>query len=227
MRLWSALAALGALVLSGCSQQLPTYRYRMTVEVETPEGLKTGSSVIEVKTWNNGKGFPGPEAGGIRTQVRGEAVAINIAPGQTLFALLGSPDNPDYAAGIAMAVLLPEKPFKGGSPEVWGQNLEALQNVKGARAVPADKWPFLVRFRDVKDPKSVEEVSPDALGGDVHIKRITIEVTDDDVTSGIEKRLPWIPSMRGKLLDGTNIIFPAGSLSNKIGTGDFSAGVKA
>ena len=39
-----------ALFTTACSAEdaAPDYRYRLTVEVDTPEGLKTGSSVIEV-----------------------------------------------------------------------------------------------------------------------------------------------------------------------------------
>ncbi|WP_156457791.1 hypothetical protein [Altererythrobacter sp. Root672] len=36
--------------LVACADETPTYRYRMTVEVDMPEGLKSGSSVIEVDT---------------------------------------------------------------------------------------------------------------------------------------------------------------------------------
>ena len=49
-----------AFVLGGCSltesDKTPDYRYRLTVEVDTPEGLKIGSSVIEVEqvTWARG-----------------------------------------------------------------------------------------------------------------------------------------------------------------------------
>ncbi|HAW37080.1 MAG TPA: hypothetical protein DCX71_13555, partial [Erythrobacter sp.] len=41
-----------ALTVAGCSltDQTPVYRYRLTVEVDTPDGVKTGSSVIEVDT---------------------------------------------------------------------------------------------------------------------------------------------------------------------------------
>lgn len=50
MRLVDLLAmVLSALLLSGCGDETPTYRYRMTVDVETPEGPRTGSSVIEVR----------------------------------------------------------------------------------------------------------------------------------------------------------------------------------
>lgn len=50
-----SLLALGTLALAGCGDPTPTYRYRLTVEVNTPEGLRTGSSVIEVETSVAGK----------------------------------------------------------------------------------------------------------------------------------------------------------------------------
>ena len=78
----AAIAALGA-----CSPFYPsaTIRYRMTVEVETPEGLKTGSSVIET-TIQSGPRMG--DAGGVSYQYRGEAVAVDLPGGNTLFALM-------------------------------------------------------------------------------------------------------------------------------------------
>lgn len=49
-------------------------------------------------------------------------------------------------------------------------------------------WPMFVRFGDIKDPRTMQAVSPQGIGA----TRITIEVTDDDVTTGIEKILPWL-----------------------------------
>jgi hypothetical protein len=46
------------------------------------------------------------------------------------------------------------------------------------------------------DPKSVTKLGPDNLsakfGKGVKLKRITVERTDDAVTSGIEERLGWL-----------------------------------
>lgn len=50
------LTVLTAFIVVACSsggeadaQQAPDYRYRLTVEVDTPEGVKAGRSVIEVR----------------------------------------------------------------------------------------------------------------------------------------------------------------------------------
>ena len=55
---------------------------------------------------------------------------------------------------------------------------------------------MMVRFADINDPKSVERVDPKAVG----VKRILLETTNDDVTTGIEKRLGWL-SNGGLTLD--------------------------
>lgn len=55
--------------------------------------------------------------------------------------------------------------------------------------------PMLVTFGDLSDPTSMAEVDPDNLaatfGAGVSLKRITVQMTDDPVTTGIEKRLGW------------------------------------
>ena len=56
--------------------------------------------------------------------------------------------------------------------------------------------PTIVRFRDIADPKSVEQVDPDDLaksfGPGVKLKSLTVQMTDEPVTTGIEKRLGWL-----------------------------------
>jgi len=55
-------------------------------------------------------------------------------------------------------------------------------------------YPMLVTFGDLDDPASVERVDPDDLaaifGEGVALKRITVQLTDDPVTTGTRMRLP-------------------------------------
>ena len=190
-------------VLSGCYRQLETFRYRLTVEVETPQGLRSGSSVIEVQTRDQGRGFPGPEAGGIRHNVRGEAVAVDLPGGRTLFALLKQ--------GGKRAFNFPEMaPYWAFSPPASTSNPSFDERHKlvvegqGVHVLDPSYYPLLVRFRGIHDPTSVELVDPQDLtasfGPGVTLKRVTIEITDDPVTTGIERRLNWLPSIHGNLL---------------------------
>ncbi len=59
-------------------------------------------------------------------------------------------------------------------------------------------WPMMVRFRDLRDPLSVEPVDPDTIG----VQRIRLETTHDPVTTGIEKRLTWLTALKGGYLSG-------------------------
>jgi hypothetical protein len=50
-----AFSGLAVLTLSGCGlfADKHTYRYRLTVEVDTPQGVRSGSSVIEATAWES------------------------------------------------------------------------------------------------------------------------------------------------------------------------------
>jgi len=83
------LAGGAVALLSGCGLfGNPSYRFKMTVDVETPEGLKTGSSVYEVETTGSRDLVAGGK--GSRFMFRGEAVAVDLPDGRTLFALLST-----------------------------------------------------------------------------------------------------------------------------------------
>ena len=60
---------------------------------------------------------------------------------------------------------------------------------------PAD-LPDLVTFTDVNSPKSVMLVDPNdlgtTLGPGVSWRSMTLEVTDEPLIKGIDKRLPWV-----------------------------------
>lgn len=196
------LVGTAVLSLAGCGVfgKSVRYRYRMAVEVETPMGLKTGSSVIQVVETES----QGLEGSHLDVRVTGEAVAVDLPGGQTLFALL------DGKPVAAITMQLPEKDAD------WYQIGKQLKRQNGVYDVPRDGptpfsryhshpemeswWPMLVHFRDINDPKSVERINPDtaeaSLGAGMRIRRITVQITDDAVTNGIEKRLGWLEGLR-------------------------------
>ena len=67
---------------------------------------------------------------------------------------------------------------------------------------------MLVTFEYLADPTSVRRVDPDDLastfGEGVSLKRITVQVTDDPVTTGIEKRLVWLNNLSAYRTDPDN-----------------------
>jgi len=76
--------------------------------------------------------------------------------------------------------------------------MRAIAKSRAAFELYPDEYPLLVRFRDIADPASVEEIDPANLaanfGPGISLKLITITVTDDAVTSGIRNLLPWLSS---------------------------------
>lgn len=209
--LW-LLAGGTAVLLGGCGlvTNHPPFRYRLTVEVDTPKGLHCGSSVIEVKA-----GEVGTTLGGAGVQVRGEAVAVDLPNGNTLFALLRGDYDPFDFAGQAMFLVTPFK--RDQKQRGFGPLLKAVRANRKVNVVPRMRpgyiadvdppfsaYPMLVRFRDIARPATVEWVNPENLAGSfgdgVKLRRITVQLTEDAVTKGIEKRLVWLPKQKSNLV---------------------------
>lgn len=228
---WLVLATLMLPACTAAEDRAPDYRYRLTVEVETPEGVKTGSSVIEVEQALGGAASAGGLAGGqIYYRVRGEAVAVDLPRGRTLFALLRSDSDIEWSARVVQ-MLAPK--IKG---EPWEQSFDNVLLVKGSVEVPRmlpasatlserSAYPMMVTFGDLADPTSVAEVDPDDLvatfGEGVKLKRITVELTDDPVTAGIEKRLGWLSDHPEPRLDPNYRGSTDPTLSQRLWHGDF------
>lgn len=205
-----------SVALVSCADETPTYRYRMTVEVETPEGLKTGSSVIEVDTDIVRPGSH-PAGYAVTHDVRGEAVTVDLGSRGVLFALLRSEDNRDFA-GRVMFLLTPKGHPVGDNFLVRFQNmlemkepidLPARQEAINPLVAQMKGRPMLVVFRDIKKPATVKRVDPDNLaatfGEGVSLRRIRVQMTDDWVTDEIKGLLPWLDQYYDKMLDGKRL----------------------
>lgn len=191
-----------AALLAGCGLLGGnSYRFKMTVEVETPQGLRTGSSVYEVSAENKVAITPGMVDRG--WSVKGEAVAVDMPDGQTLFALLKTNAKHNDMVGLSMTALDPA--FKNDIVESAAR-ISSEDGIRSPAKVSPSDYPLLVTFRDIRDPKSIERVDPanlaSSFGNGVVLKRITVEVTDEDVTTGIETRLGWLADLKGGYLHG-------------------------
>lgn len=240
--------AIALAVLVGFSYATWSYFYptsklhaKITIDVETPEGLKTGSSVQEViyslepcPVCNTA----GPK---LRRNVRGEAVAVDIGSRGVLFAILvgganGQPSSDLITPETVMSIFAPEQNLARASA------VRSLGRISGKAEIPRHQLPFLVRFTDIADPKTVEAVDPDYLAGKfgqgVKLVKATIEIVPSGwwpfsafghsgtpVTTGIEKRLPWLPDFYDKLLDGdrTHYAGAENRLANSLGSGSFKS----
>lgn len=221
------------MLLSACYRHLPSYRYRLSVVVETPCGIKSGSSVIEIGSTDKGRGFPGPEAGGIDTDIAGEAVPIEISTETMLFMLLTQPGHNEFA-GALLWYLNPDIPIE----ETTESRLNALKRRTYAMPLPYMRapvpperedqrlWPTFVTFRNRADPTSVVEVDPlnpaALLGSGVRIKSVTAQITSDEVDRKISKFLPWIYDRRGYLSGENTELVQSTKLSDHLNAGSFT-----
>ncbi len=175
-----------------------TWRYKMTVVVETPEGLKTGSAVREMSNSYSKIRIDFPQSTNPAKLV-GEAVVVDLGERGKLFALLkGYRYDVNHAHSIVYQYL-------GGGTNAAG--IKALANLKDVkRTIDPNDYPVFVTFTDVHDARSISEVlemEPDTTPGNhskynliadhteelfgrgVKIKEVTIETTDEPTTLGV------------------------------------------
>jgi hypothetical protein len=192
------LALLAALVIGDQIRiNRPGHKYRLTVEVETPEGVKSASGVMAVhpdRSYSRGG----------RTQAKGDAVFVDLGGGKNLVALLAHIDGTIDLDGINY-VALRAYGAAGGKRVTFND----MNRLTGIVPVKDALIPILVTFTDPKNPGSARLVAPDnveaALGKGFRLHEITAEVVPngvwpldfggplgEPVTRGIEARLPWL-----------------------------------
>jgi hypothetical protein len=155
-----------------------------------------------------------PTQGSIRLVVNGEAVFVDMGPGQRpLIALLTAksprPGDRPASARKGWAYETPglviDRAYRGEKEFHNGRLVGGAQQMvgRGPREITPEDLPDLVTFADPTDPMSVMAVDPEypssALLQKVKWRRITIEVTDEAVTSGIEAKLKWLKGFKGSL----------------------------
>lgn len=217
---FAGAAGLGAfsVALGGC-QLLGLewrYRYRLTAEVVRGGERYRGSSVIEVIRERGPTGIGG--------KARGEAAAVDIPGAGTLFLLLRS-----EKWGADWPFIMPHHAFQeqlGSVNMVDAALLTRLSSMNGAKVVLSPEfYPQLVRFRDIRDPKSVELVDSGNLatsfGFGVALGQILVELTPDPVTQNIGKELPWLGAYPETRLDREYKSGIRPNLSQRLADGDF------
>ncbi|MGJ8573382.1 MAG: hypothetical protein ACSHXI_22075 [Hoeflea sp.] len=213
----SFVLLIAGLLLGGCGNY-NAWHQKLFVTVETPDGVKTGSSVVLVglhDTTGN-EWMTLPQARGARYELTGEAVVLELAPGRYLFALLkGLP----YATNV----FFPDEPPVETAP--------ALAEMRASRELSPKQYPLLVTFADIDDPASVQRVDPDDLaahfGPGYALSSITLAITDEKVTKGrVEAVLGWLCDYKKQRLRLSGKTGPIGDneLANNIGSGDFNNG---
>lgn len=203
----ASLAVIALALYGGSLWAFPsvTVRYRLTLVVDVDGRPHTGSGVVEVTRQDTTRVFGA--IGGVGAIIKGEAIGVDLGERGTLFVIMHGRDLgvaedrtfPSYILFYAFADQL----------EKGGRGLDQLRVLKARHPrteISTSLIPMLVRFRDIANPATIEVVDASNLaasfGPNVALQRATIEITDDPVTTGIEKKLPWLNEMKG-YLDGS------------------------
>ncbi|MEQ1718116.1 MAG: hypothetical protein ABL907_19415 [Hyphomicrobium sp.] len=221
MKIFAAIAAMlvVAAALAACSKTY-IYRYKVVLEVETPEGIKSGYNVVELSEYT----VKFPHAG-VRGSTIGESLYLDLGSGRSPLVTLLT-----RRKGSAIQPFAPDlNKLYGGKYEWFGDRnpgLEAMIRYRGARELSIADLPELVTFSDPKDPKTVAAVDPNNLeasfGPGVKWHRMTIEITDERVTTGLEDKLPWLETIGANYLSGRRTS-RGETLAHKLQIWDFSS----
>ncbi len=190
-----------------------TWHQKLTVTVGTPDGLKTGTAVSRV-TANVGQQYVPGDNRYLSLGFGGEATIVDLGNGKYLFALLSnatSLENTQSLANYTFPELQSTDPYVpaiDAATKTYSSYVPPL----GPKPVPAKNYPTLITFINLNDPKSVKLLDPADLaatfGEGYNLKSITLEITDEDVTTGqIEQLLKWLSQKNLSFIDWTK--YPA------------------
>lgn len=166
-----------------------TYRYRLTISVDTPAGVRASSGVIESSYTYEPQLVPGMI--GFRTEARGDAIFLNLGDGRNVVALLTSHA---FSLGAAYPQTVVLKRLK--IPNDQPTQVAALQWRNDIWTLNREEYPALVTFADPADMTTGRVVSPDefeiVFGSGFRLREINLAFTRDDVTREIADHLPWV-----------------------------------
>lgn len=174
----------------------PNHKYRLTVEVETPQGVRSASGIMAVhpdRSYSRGG----------KTTTKGDAVFVDLGGGKNLVALLAHLDKTLELDEINYVAL---RAYKAAGRNV---SFNQMSQMTGMVPVTGEVIPVLVSFSDPADPATARLVPPDdiegALGKGIRLRGVSAEVVPngvwpldfggplgDPVTRGIATRLPWL-----------------------------------
>jgi hypothetical protein len=201
------VASIAALVIAGIAfamgdkSETYTWRYKTTIVVETPEGLKTGSAVRETTV-----DYAVCMGCNPKVSTKGEAAFVDLGKRGKVFEVMGT--DPYMTVFYALP----------GPPGLTREGQKYYSTLKNAKVSLNTgnltkniftQYPMMVTFKDIKDPKSVELVYQSEatrvsghfdfkitdnfeklFGSGVKLKDVTVEMTDEPVTHGIRSCLP-------------------------------------
>jgi hypothetical protein len=192
-----AIALCAALALAGCGRSA-SYRYKLTLSLDTPDGVKTSFNVVQIDYWT--VSIP---AQGEPHKTHGQGLYLDLGPGRKpLIALLTHirranerPNDIRWLEDDPIRIMA-RLCLNVTAIYSWIDVASNFVSCKTPFGITPADLPDLVTFVDVNNPNSVQLVDPNnlaaTLGPGVAWRLMTLQATDEPLTTGIEKWLPWV-----------------------------------
>lgn len=158
------------------------FSYRIVASFDENGTPVVGSNVVHVAVRRN---IPCIGMCGYTIVVQGQAIPVKFSNGKYLFVLLGVADH-SFAAG--------NMPFQAFNALPPYRKISELPRVRVS--VPPLYAPTIIYFTDMATPSSAVIVNQDntatLVGENVHLVNVSVELTDDPASTGIDQLLPWV-----------------------------------
>lgn len=215
-----------AVLLSGCGWwDWHDWRQKVIVEVQTPNGIVTGTSVQDIEFSRANFSVPGGDRKAF--EVTGEGVIVDLASAGKLFVLLSGKNFHGSAERLAPIAFASD--VEQGYTSKPAIDQVVATPLYSQAPLPEYAYPLLVTFDDLDDPATVREVDPADLaatfGPGYALRSISVQMTDEPNGAGeMQRVLPWLGKYFDKRLDGDTIgtIFAPDRLANDLASGSFS-----
>ena len=198
-----------------------TWRYRLSVSIESSGQIYTGSGVYQVSEWRVSQFLP--EVRTRETRIRGEAIFIDLETSNLVVTLTSARKYRQSSVGLSE---LSQKAFLSANLATDFTEIPELRNIK--TEVEPNWLPVLVAFENVQDPQSYHIVPPSGssyFNGRVIF--VEVELTGYEITTGIRDHLPFLNTMdRDKPLSGDILPSPTDWLSSSDFYSDMEKGLQ-
>lgn len=169
-----------------------SHRYRLIVEIEADGEIRQASNVVEVTIREE----PIPGRGRLLVpSVRGEAIFVDIGKNRNIVALLSFPARANGLPPVEpymLARIAFDLPPHANDIEAYRK----LESLRGSTELAGSLIPRMITLTNITDPTTIKPIQPEKLqqhfGGAVHLRRVSIELTNDSFTPRIERQLGWI-----------------------------------
>jgi len=164
-----------------------SWNQEMTLVIETDEGTFSGSSVVKVIWEKNSPRINGPSW---IPKIIGEMPFVEL-PGERYFFLLTKNGFRN----------LPERFLLGDGWKNNSVGAESPENNKLVMSPNDERFPYLITFANINDPKTIRFALLDNVS-------LTVEKTTQQVTSAqILQKLPWLSELPRKSVRSMPTIF--------------------